>query len=241
MAGSDPDRRPFRRLVTTREGGVSQPPFDSLNLGFGVPDRPEAVRENRSRLAARIGLADASLVWMRQVHGKVVATVDGPQPSAVPGADAIVTTRPGLALAVLVADCVPVLAGDADSRVIGAAHAGRRGAASGVLPVLIGAMVSAGAEVDRLDVLLGPAICGRCYQVPAEMQAEVEESLPGSACRTSDGTSGLDLRAGLTRQLRSIGVDQVTIDARCTREDPQLFSHRRSAPSGRFAGVIWLV
>ena len=89
-------------------------------------------------------------------------------------------------------------------------------------------------------MLLGPAICGRCYEVPAEMRDEVDAALPGSASTTARGTPGLDLRAGLARQLRAAGVAEVVVDPRCTFTDPDLFSHRRGAPTGRFAGLIWM-
>lgn len=226
---------PFHRTVTTRAGGVSAPPFDSRNLGFGVPDDPEAVRENRSRLQAELGVS--GIAWMRQVHGTAVATVEDEPGAAIPDTDAMVTRTPGLALAVLVADCVPVLVGDVAGTVVGAAHAGRRGAAGGIALRLIEAM---GVPPERLDVLLGPAICGACYEVPPPMQAEVEALLPGSACATRDGTTGLDLRAGLAAQLRAAGVRRVSLDPRCTRQDENLFSHRRSALTGRQAGLIWL-
>lgn len=225
----------FHRTVTTRAGGVSRPPYDTLNLGYGVPDDPEAVRENRSRVQAAIGVA--GVAWMRQVHGTTVATVDTAPERAVPDTDGLVTRTPKLALAVLIADCVPVLAADLDGLVIGAAHAGRRGAAGGIAIRLIEGM---GVPADRIDVLLGPAICGACYEVPPQMQAEVDRVLPGSACTTRDGTTGLDLRAGLAVQLRAAGVGRITIDDRCTREDENLYSHRRSPHTGRQAGLIWL-
>jgi len=133
-----------------------------------------------------------------------------------------------------------MLAGDPAAGVIAAVHAGRRGAAGGIGLRMIAAMVEAGASVASIGVLLGPAICGRCYEVPAAMRDEVEAALPGSACRTDRGTPGLDLRAGLARQLRAAGVAGVAVDPRCTYTDPELFSHRRGAPTGRFAGLIWM-
>ncbi|MDQ2845557.1 MAG: peptidoglycan editing factor PgeF [Actinomycetota bacterium] len=227
-----------RRIVTTRAGGVSKQPYDSFNLGGGVGDEPHAVVENRARLAAAAGVAANRIVWMQQVHGTRVVSVDGP--GQLPGSDGIVTARSDLALAVLVADCVPILISDPTARVIGAAHAGRRGAAAGIAGELLSVMTQAGADPAAMDVLLGPAICGRCYEVPASMQAEVDKLLPGSACATSSGTTGLDLRAGLARQFVGAGVAAVAVDERCTREDPELFSHRRSAPTGRLAGLIWM-
>ena len=208
------------------------------NLSHGVPDAPVALTDRRHRLAAEIHVSETNFVWMDQVHGTTVATVRDPGTQS--GTDALVTDRPGLALAVLVADCVPVLAADPVAGVIGAAHAGRRGAAAGVLPALLDAMQRIGARPERMRIHLGPAICGRCYEVPAEMQADVEAKLPGSASTTTLGTPGLDLRAGLARQARSVGA-LAEIDPRCTFEDPNLFSHRRDAPTGRQAGLIWNV
>jgi hypothetical protein len=229
-----------RRVVTTRAGGASGPPYDSFNLGTGTGDDSEHVARNRRRLAAGIGLTEDRLVWMEQVHGSAVTRVDGPRRVAVPGTDALVTTRPGLALVALVADCVPVLMADPRARVIAAVHAGRAGAAAGVLPAALDAMRAAGARTDRVEVLLGPAVCGTCYEVPPELQAEVERRLPGSACLTRAGTAGLDLRAGLWRQLAEAGVARIGVDPRCTVEDPQLYSYRRDGVTGRLAAVIWL-
>jgi YfiH family protein len=253
----------IRRIVTTRRGGVSAAPYDSFNLGGGVGDSPAAVAANRARLARAADLPPESVVWMRQVHGTGVTPVDGvlrpadgsaattgpamaelpetglPE-TGLPETDGIVTSTAGLALGVLVADCVPILAGDPVAGVIAAVHAGRRGAAGGIALRMVAAMVDAGASASSIEVLLGPAICGPCYEVPDGMRDEVEAALPGSACRTDRGTAGLDLRAGLARQLRSAGVAGVAIDPRCTFTDPALFSHRRGAPTGRFAGLIWM-
>lgn len=226
------------RILTTRTGGTSSAPFDSSNLGGGVGDDPDSVSTNRSRLAGAAGLTPDRLVWMHQVHGTRVRTVTGP--ADLRDTDGVVTTTAGLALAVLVADCVPILAADPVARVIGAAHAGRVGAAAGIDVALIAAMVTAGADPGRIDVLLGPAVCGRCYEVPADMQAEVEQALPGSSCVSDSGTTALDLRAGLRRRCERAGVAAVAVDARCTREDHDLFSHRRSGVTGRQAAVIWL-
>lgn len=238
MTGPGSAGRRVRRVVTTRAGGVSKRPYDSFNLGGGVGDDPQAVEQNRARLAAATGVAVDRIVWMQQVHGTSVVPVEGPGP--LPGTDGIVTARTDLALAVLVADCVPILICEPTAGVIGAAHAGRRGAAAGIAGELLSVMAAAGAEPARMDVLLGPAICGRCYEVPAQMQREVEITLPGSACETSGGTKGLDLRAGLARQFAEAGVGAVVVDERCTGEDPDLFSHRRGAPTGRLAGLIWM-
>ncbi|HKS52278.1 MAG TPA: peptidoglycan editing factor PgeF [Pseudonocardiaceae bacterium] len=228
-----------RRVVTTRQGGVSAPPYVSFNLGAHVGDRPEAVAANRERLASGIGLPMQRLVWMEQVHGRTVTVVDGPQQQPVPASDAVVTTQPWLAVAALVADCVPVLLADPVGKVVAAVHAGRVGARAGVLPATLQAMRELGARVEKLEVLLGPAACGKCYEVPDRMQADVEKRLPGSACRTRRGTAGLDLRAGLWRQLADAGVARIGVDPRCTVEDHTLYSYRRDGVTGRLAALTW--
>jgi hypothetical protein len=124
--------------------------------------------------------------------------------------------------------------------VIGAAHAGRVGAADGVVLRTVEAMLAAGAHTPDISVLLGPAVSGANYEVPAAMAAEVEGRLPGSRTTTSSGTPGLDLRAGIARQLASAGITAIDVDPRCTVADPALFSHRRCAPTGRLASVIWM-
>ena len=159
---------------------------------------------------------------------------------AVDRTDGLVTVTPSLALAVVTADCVPVLMADTRAGVVAAVHAGRVGAANGIVVRALEEMTGAGADVGDISVLLGPAVSGPNYEVPEDMAAEVEESLPGSRTTTPAGTPGLDLRAGITRQLRALGVRSVEVDPRCTVEDPTLFSHRRDAPTGRLASLIWL-
>ncbi|MFJ1461436.1 peptidoglycan editing factor PgeF [Nocardia sp. N2S4-5] len=229
-----------RRVTTTRAGGFSRAPYDSFNLGDHVGDDPEAVRRNRLRLAEGIGLSPERLVWMEQVHGRNVELVDGPRPEPVPVTDALVTTVPGLALVVLTADCVPILLSDDEAGVIAAVHAGRMGARIGIVPRVLEVMVGAGARLERVGAFLGPAASGRQYEVPAAMRDDVAAHLPGSATTTAKGTPGLDLRAGIRRQLEEAGVGAVAVDPRCTIEDRTLFSHRRGAPTGRIAGVIWM-
>ncbi|GAA4480385.1 peptidoglycan editing factor PgeF [Rhodococcus olei] len=229
-----------RRVVTTRAGGVSAAPYDSFNLGDHVGDDPAAVTANRRRLAAGIGLPFERLVWMEQIHSRNVTVVSGPVAAPVEATDALVTTEPGLALVVLTADCVPLLLSDDEAGVIAAVHAGRVGARIGIVPRVLDTMVAQGADVARIGAFLGPAASGRQYEVPAAMQADVEAHLPGSACTTERGTPGLDLRAGLRRQLLAAGVAGVAEDPRCTIEDRALFSYRRSGVTGRIAGAIWM-
>ncbi|MGH3858296.1 peptidoglycan editing factor PgeF [Actinokineospora sp.] len=230
----------IRRVVTTREGGASAAPYDSFNLGDHVGDAPQAVAANRERLARELGLGPDRLVWMEQVHGRTAAVVDGPRSEPVEATDALVTAEPNLAVIALVADCVPILLGDPEAGVVAAVHAGRVGARVGVVPAALDAMREAGADVSRIEVLLGPSVCGECYEVPQAMQNDVEKHLPGSACRTRKGTPGLDLRAGLWRQLADAGVGKIGIDPRCTNEERSLFSHRREGTTGRLAAITWL-
>lgn len=230
----------IRRVITTRAGGVSEPPYDSFNLGAHVGDDPAAVKANRKRVATELGLAEADFVWMEQVHGRNVTVVDGPRTEPVKATDALLTAVPGVAVIALVADCVPVLLADPEAGVVAAVHAGRLGAGAGVVPAALEAMCSAGARINRIEALLGPAICGQCYEVPADMQSDVDKHLPGSACRTRKGTRGLDLRAGLWGQLAEVGVARVGVDPRCTVEDRTLFSHRRDGTTGRLAAITWI-
>jgi hypothetical protein len=230
----------IRRVITTRAGGVSAPPYDSFNLGDHVGDDPAAVAANRARLAATIGLGEDRLVWMNQVHGDRIVVVDDTVDHAVDDADGLVTTTPRLALVVVTADCVPVLMADARVGVVAAVHAGRVGAQRGVVVRAVQTMLDVGARVEDISALLGPAVSGRNYEVPAEMADEVERALPGSRTTTAKGTPGLDLRAGIARQLTELGVTAIDIDPRCTVDDPDLFSHRRGAPTGRLASLIWM-
>ena len=230
-------------MTTTRAGGVSAPPFDTFNLGDHVGDDPAAVAANRKRLTAAIGLGDNGVVWMNQVHGDRVVVIDGPLEAgaaAVDKTDALVTTTPRLALAVVTADCVPVVMADARAGVVAAVHAGRVGAHKGVVARAVEAMLGVGAHVEDVSVLLGPAVSGRNYEVPAAMADEVEAVLPGSRTTTARGTPGLDLRAGIARQLAGLGITAIDVDPRCTVEDRNLFSHRRDAPTGRLASLVWM-
>jgi polyphenol oxidase len=230
----------IRRVTTTRAGGVSAPPFDTFNLGDHVGDDPAAVAANRARLAKAIGLGPDRVVWMNQVHGDHVEVVDGPRDAPLADTDALVTSTPRLALAVVSADCVPVLLADARAGVIGAVHAGRVGARDGVVARAVEAMVAEGAHEQDISVLLGPAVSGRNYEVPAAMADEVEAVLPGSRTNSSKGTPALDLRAGIARQLTTLGVSAIDVDPRCTVDEASLFSHRRGAPTGRLASVVWM-
>ena len=171
--------------------------------------------------------------------GADVLVVDGPTPlDEVPSGDALVTTRRGLGLMVRVADCVPLLLADPVAGVVGAVHAGRPGLALDIATAAVTTMRAHGAESIR--AWLGPHVCGRCYEVPAAMQAEVSQVVPEALAETSWGTPALDIGAGVEAQLVAAGVE-VTRVGGCTREDPALHSYRRDgASAGRLAGLVWL-
>ena len=158
----------------------------------------------------------------------------------LPGADAVVTTRRNLALGVLVADCIPVLLADADARVGAVAHVGRRGLVSGVLQATVAAMVDCGARPSAVVAVVGPGICGACYEVPMEMRAEVASVVPGTAATTRTGTPRSTCRPGPPRSCAAVGSRTVRPTGVCTFEDPRFYSYRRDGVTGRFAGVVVL-
>ncbi|MBV1947374.1 peptidoglycan editing factor PgeF [Streptomyces sp. BV129] len=226
---------------TDRWGGVSAAPYAELNLGGAVGDDPGAVRTNRELAAKALGVDPARTVWMNQVHGADVAVVDEPWGERpVPEVDAIVTARRGLALAVLTADCVPVLLADPVAGVVAAAHAGRPGMLAGIVPAAVRAMTGLGAEPGRIVARTGPAVCGRCYEVPEAMRAEVAAAEPAAHAETSWGTPAVDVSAGVHAQLDRLGVRDREQSPVCTRESDDHFSYRRDRATGRLAGYVWL-
>lgn len=232
---------PARKVFTNRNGGESLAPFDSFNLGDHVGDNPQAVSANRARLARILGLE--KIVYMEQIHSPNVTEVtadmlDTDQP--VETTDALVTRVRGVGLAVLTADCVPLLLSDDTSGVIAAVHAGRMGARNGIVKRTIARMEQLGAIPAQIHALMGAAASGENYEVPADMAADVEKHLPESRVVTRQGSTGVDIRRGLTRQLLSLGVRNIDADPRCTIESTEFFSYRREGKTGRQAGIIWL-
>jgi YfiH family protein len=225
---------------TDRWGGVSAAPYEELNLGGAVGDEPQSVLANRELAAKSLGLDPGLVVWMNQVHGADVAVVDEPWGSAVPEVDAVVTTRRGLALAVLTADCVPVLLADPVAGVAAAAHAGRPGMVKGVVPAVVRSMVELGAAPERIVARTGPAVCGRCYEVPEQMRAEVAAVEPAAHAETRWGTPAVDVSAGVHAQLDRLGVCDRAQSPVCTLESGDHFSYRRDRTTGRLAGYVWL-
>ncbi|MEV5395374.1 peptidoglycan editing factor PgeF [Streptomyces cellulosae] len=226
---------------TDRWGGVSAAPYEELNLGGAVGDDPGNVRTNRELAAKALGVDPARVVWMNQVHGADAVVVDEPWGDRpVPEVDAVVTARRGLALAVLTADCVPVLLADPVAGVAAAAHAGRPGLVAGVVPAAVRAMTELGADPARIVARTGPAVCGRCYEVPEQMRADVAAVEPAAYAETSWGTPAVDVVAGVHAQLERLGVSGAGRSSVCTRESDDHFSYRRDRTTGRLASYVWL-
>ncbi|GGK68710.1 peptidoglycan editing factor PgeF [Ornithinimicrobium pekingense] len=229
---------------TDRRGGSSQAPFDQLNLARHVGDLDEAVTTNRHRLAHELGLRLADLRFMDQVHGCDVAVTPGTQDhdqeqaDAAPSVDGLISGRTDEALVVMVADCVPVLLVDRTEGFVAAVHAGRLGMVTGVVPATVAGMRELGAE--DIEALVGPSVCARCYEVPAEMRDAAAAVAPSAAAVTWTGTPAIDVAAGVVEQLVREGVPVRWLPG-CTRENPDLYSHRRDGQTGRFVGVVRLL
>jgi len=229
-----------RHAFLTRAGGVSEGIYASLNCGYGSKDEPERVTENRARAVARAEMPPGSLVTAYQVHSARVARVEKPWPrEAAPQVDAMVTDRPGIALGILTADCAPVLLADAEAGVIGAAHAGWRGAVGGVLAAVVEAMVALGARPARIRAGIGPCIAQDSYEVGPEFPAPFLAEDPGNAAffRPSpgreDGRFLFDLPGYVTARLRALGLGAVerTPHDTCAEAD-RFFSYRRATLRG---------
>ena len=216
-------------VFTTRRNGASLAPYESLNLAQHVGDSAETVARNRELLSKITG----PIQFMNQVHGDEVVEVKsiGDDPTC----DALITRAPGIALAVMVADCIPLLL--SASTVIGAVHVGRRGLMNSVAVKAVDAMRNLGA--DQIHAQLGPSICGRCYEVPQELADEVVAQHPAASSLTNNLTPALDLPRALIADLVASGVtyEASTI---CTLENDEYFSYRRHNITGRNAGVVWL-
>ncbi|MGH3328747.1 MAG: peptidoglycan editing factor PgeF [Streptomycetales bacterium] len=225
---------------TDRHGGVSTRPYTERNLGRGVGDDDAAVLENRRRTARELGLDPDRVLWMRQVHGNRAVVATAPWEGEPPEADGLVTDTPGLALAVLVADCTPVLLADPEARVVAAAHAGRPGLARGIVPAVVERMTDLGARPENIVAATGPAVCGSCYEVPQELQDVVAGVVPEARSTTRWGTPALDVPGGVWAQLRSAGVARGERNDTCTLESSDHYSYRGDGRTGRFAGYVWL-
>jgi YfiH family protein len=230
-----------RALTTLRGGeGVSAPPFERFNLGLRCGDAPEAARENRRRLAEWLALPSPPR-WLDQVHGTAVHRARaGPAPALEPQADASVTDVPGVVLAVLTADCLPVVFAARDGGEVGVAHAGWRGLAAGVLEATVAALQTPPAQ---LVAWLGPAAGPQAYEIGAEVREAFVATDPGAAAAfvaTRPDHWRVDLYALARRRLAAAGVAAVYGGNRCTISEPaSFFSHRRDGRSGRLATLVW--
>lgn len=231
---------PVRAVFTDRAGGVSVEPYDTFNLSAAVGDDPRAVALNRQVLAETMG---SGVVFMRPEHGATVVTVDASHlaQAELPLGDVLVTTTPGVSLAALAGDCVPLLMHDAATGAVVAAHIGRKGLIAGAVDAAVGALDavrSTPMHRDGVSAAIGPAICGRCYEVPEAMAAAVTAVHPAAQALTRWGTAGLDVGAAVAARLLTFGITHIRRDERCTYEDAGLFSFRRDGVTGRHSGVI---
>ena len=225
----------IRACVTTRAGGVSMAPFDSLNLGDHVGDDPVSVAQNRQRLTE---IFDVQPAWLSQVHGVVVAPAN---PDQIAEADASWTATPGIACTVMTADCLPALFCDRAGTRVAAAHAGWRGLAAGVLEA---AAKSLHVEPHDILVWLGPAIGPKVFEVGGEVREVFIQDLPDAAAAfvpsINEGRYMADIYALARLRLARSGITAVYGGGFCTVTDPRFFSYRRSPRTGRFASLVWI-
>jgi len=240
-----------RHAFFTREGGVSDGVYASLNGGAGSDDAPAKVAENRARMAAALGVAPDCLLTAYQVHSPDVVTIERPwRPHARPRADAIVTAVPGLAIGVTTADCGPVLFADETAGVIGVAHAGWRGAATGILEATIAAMERCGADRERVAVALGPTIRQPNYEVGPEFVARFKTEDGANErffCASSRPQHALfDLPGYIAARLAAAGIRRIEDLGHCTYADARRFfsyrrcTHRNEPDYGRHINAIAL-
>lgn len=228
----------LRHGFFTRAGGVSDGLFASLNCGFGSGDDPSKVAENRRRAAAGLGIPGERLVTCYQIHSAGVVAVEAPwRREAAPRADGMVTAARGIALGVLAADCAPVLLADPEARVIGACHAGWRGAVGGVIEATVAEMVRLGARLDRLRAAIGPCIGKASYEVGPEFPAPflAADAAHADLFRRSPrpGHFLFDLAGFAMRRLKRIGVAECAQTGGDTlAEEARFFSYRRASLRG---------
>ncbi len=216
---------------TDRSGGISQGVFASFNLGEHVSDDAADVQANRAILASKFG----PVQFMNQVHGSRIVIIESVTEEA-PTADALVTGIAGVTLAVMVADCIPLLL--SSSEAVAAVHVGRRGLVNGVAARTVELMREMGAT--KIRALLGPAICGRCYEVSQDVHDEVVALHPLASAQTTAGTPALDLPKALKASLKADGISDISDLQICTVESANHFSYRRDGLTGRQVGLVCL-
>lgn len=241
----------IRHAFFTRQGGVSEGLYASLNGGLGSQDKPESVAENRARMCAQLGLPADRMASLYQVHSAHAVVVEAPFSAAErPKADAMVTRVPGLALGIATADCGPILFADPENGVVGAAHAGWKGALTGVVEATVAAMEGLGARRDSIVAVLGPTIAQGAYEVGADFVARFRDEAPGSdrffAAGTRPAHAQFDLPGFVQSRLEQSGIGEAAILGLCTYADPERFysyrraTHRGDADYGRLISAIAL-
>ncbi len=240
---------PVRHGFFSRRGGASSGIFSGLNCGYGSSDQTDVVTVNRSRVADAMAVTPDALISVHQVHSPTVLTVDAPVTGEKPKADAVVTAMPGLALTILTADCQPVLFADPNANVIGAAHAGWRGALDGVLEATLEAMVALGARREDTIAVIGPTISQRAYEVGPEFLDDFAADSPDNMRFFVNGQGDrlhFDLPAFGLHRLRAAGIGQAEWTRHCTYSDPERFysyrrsTHAKEADYGRLISAIRL-
>ena len=230
-----------RALVSTRAGGVSEPPYESFNLAFHVGDAADRVRRNRRRLLAMAGVDKVQ--WLDQEHGRRVLAASSRTVAGGPFmADASWTGERDLGLAVLVADCVPVLMADVDASLVAVVHCGWRGTVAGVVEATLDALP---APAGRLVAWLGPGVCGDCYEVGTDVRDALEADEREGVLVAQEPVGNarkwrLDLPALIAARLRRSGVERIVPSSLCTICDKRFYSYRRDGQTGRLAALIWL-
>ncbi|WP_061964532.1 polyphenol oxidase family protein [Demequina aurantiaca] len=228
---------PVTAFFTTRAGGVSLAPYQSLNVADHVGDDAVAVERNRGIVSERAG---APVRFLNAAHGIAVGHVTA-QTRTLPLADVLVASEAGVALGAIAADCAPVLIHDGASGAVAAVHCGREGLYRGVIDAAMAAIFDlrgGWSDGALLTASIGPSICGRCYEVPVEMRERVASRHPAARASTRQGTAALDIPRAIESRLAEFGFGDVVRSTSCTFEDESYFSHRRDGVTGRHAGVI---
>jgi len=228
----------IRHGFFTRVGGVSAGVYASLNCGFGAKDEAARVSENRARAMKLLRLSPSALATAKQVHGAETVVVEKPWPEDLaPRADALVTNRPGIALGILTADCAPILLADSEARIIGAAHAGWRGALQGVIEAVVAAMEDLGASAPRICAAIGPCIANTSYEVGPEFPAPFLAQDPANAAFFAPSPRAghflFDLPGYTEKRLKALGLKRVELSGADTAaEAARFFSYRRACLKG---------